>query len=365
MIRYAAPLMMSAALIALPSFAGAQDQTVNIYNWSDYIGETSLEDFTAATGIAVNYDVYDSNEVLEAKLFAGNTGYDVVVPTAQPQLARQIEAGLHQKLDKSKIPNLANLDPVLMERVALADPGNEHAAIYQWGTNGFGYNTAMIAERMPDAPVGSWDMIFDPDVVAKFADCGVTMFDSPSEVIPVALNYLGHPPLSEDPAHLAEVEALLLSIRPHIKYFHSSQYINDLANGDVCVAMGFSGDIIQAQARATEAENGNDIRYVIAEEGTVVWFDTLVIPVDAPNPDAAHAFINFMLEPQNIAAVTNFVAYANAVPASLEFVDPAISGDPQIYPTAEIQQKLFSLQPVSADYERARTRLWTTVKAGR
>jgi len=354
---------MGGALIASP--ASAEDKVVNVYNWSDYIGETTLEDFTAETGITVNYDVYDSNEVLEAKLLAGHSGYDVTVPTAQPQLARQIKAGIYQKLDKSKIPNFKYLDPKMMERVASADPGNEYAAIYQWGTNGFGYNIGKIEEAMPDAPVGSWDMVFKPEVVKHFADCGVTLLDSPSEILPVVLNYLGHDPLSEDPKHLEEAEKLLLSIRPYIKYFHSSQYINDLANGDVCLSVGFSGDIVQAQTRAAEAENGVEIQYVIPEEGTVIWFDTLAIPADAPHPEAAHAYINFVLDPKNMAGITNYVAYANAVPDSLEFVDDEIKGDPQIYPTAETQEKLFSLSEVGPKYERARTRLWTTVKAGK
>ena len=353
------------AMLSITATAMAQENVVNIYNWSDYIGETTLEDFTAATGIEVNYDVYDSNEVLEAKLFAGNSGYDVVMPTAQPQLARQIAAGIHQKLDKSKVPNFANLDPAMLERVAAADPGNEYAAIYQWGTNGFGYNVSMIEERMPDAPVGSWDMVFDPDVVKNFADCGVTLLNSPSEVMPIVLHYLGHPPQSEDEAHLKEAEELLLSIRPYIKYFHSSQYINDLANGDTCLSVGFSGDIVQAQVRAEEAENGVDITYVIPEEGTVVWFDMMAIPADAPHPENALAFINFVLDPENMAGITNYVAYANAVPASLEFVDPEVKEDPQIYPSAETQEKLFSVGEVTPKYERARTRLWTRVKAGR
>ena len=353
---------ITGVLVANPALA--EDKVVNVYNWSDYIGETTLDDFTAATGIKVNYDVYDSNEVLEAKLLAGHTGYDVVVPTAQPQLARQIKAGVYQKLDKSKIPNYANLDPKMLKLVESADPGNQYAAIYQWGTNGFGYNDAMIKARMPDAPVGSWDMIFKPEVVKHFADCGVTMLDSPSEIMPLVLNYLGYSPTSDDPKALAAAEKLLLSIRPYIKYFHSSQYINDLANGDVCLSIGFSGDIVQAQARAEEAGNGNEIHYVIPEEGTVIWFDMMAVPADAPHPDEAFAYINFVLDPKNMAGITNYVAYANAVPASLEYVDDEVKNDPQIYPTPDVQAKLFSIGEVSPKYERTRTRLWTKIKSG-
>jgi putrescine transport system substrate-binding protein len=347
---------------ALPGTAAAE--TVNVYNWSDYIGETTLEDFTNATGIDVNYDVYDSNDVLEAKLLAGNSGYDVVVPTAQPHLARQIDAGIYMPLDYDQIPNAQYLDPVLMEQVALADPGNEHAVIYQWGTNGFGYNVGMIEERMPDAPVNSWDMIFDPEVVSQFEDCGVTMLDAATEMLPLALHYLGLDPNTEDPDDLAAAEELLMSVRPYVKYFHNSQYINDLANGDICLAVGWSGDVLQASYRAEEAENDQEITYVIPEEGTVVWFDTLAIPTDAPNPEAAHAYINFVLDPEVMAGITNYVAYANAVPASLDYIDPEIASDPRVFPPQDVLERLFSTRVVSPRFERLRTRTWTRIRTG-
>lgn len=349
------------ALIA-PALAGAQQ--LNIYNWSDYIGETTLEDFTAETGIEVTYDVYDSNDVLEAKLLAGNSGYDIVVPTAQPHLARQIQAGIYQELDRSKIPNWENLDEGLMERVESADPGNKHAVIYQWGTNGFGYNRAMIEERMPDAPVNSLDMLFDPDVVSKFADCGVSLLDSPTDVLPMALHYLGYDPNSESLEELAAAEELLLSIRPYIRKFHSSQYIEDLANGDICLALGWSGDIYQASFRAEEAGNGNEIVYVIPEEGTIVWFDMLAIPVDAENVDEAHAFINFILDPEVMAGITNYVAYGNPVPESLPMVDDYIRNDPGIFPPPEVQERLYAVTTVSPRFERERTRTWTRIRTG-
>lgn len=354
---------VSSLAVAVASGTAAAD-TVNVYNWSDYIGETTLEDFTAATGLDVNYDVYDNNDVLEARLLAGAAGYDVVVPTAQPHLARQIAAGIYMPLDLDQIPNAANLDPVLMEQVALADPGNQHAVVYQWGTNGFGYNVAMIQERMPDAPINSWDMVFDPEIVAAFEDCGVSMLDAGTEILPLALHYLGLDPNTEDTDDLAAAEELLMSVRPYVKYFHSSQYINDLANGDICLAIGWSGDVLQAAYRAEEAGNGQEITYVIPEEGTVVWFDTLAIPADAPNPEGAHAFINFVLDPEVMAGITNYVAYANAVPASLDFVDPEIVGDPRIFPSREVLERLFSVRVVSARFERERTRTWTRIRTG-
>ncbi len=338
--------------------------TVNIYNWSDYIGETTLRDFTQATGIATRYDLYDSNDVLEAKLLAGGSGYDIVVPAAQPYFAREIAAGVYQPLDKSKIPNLANLDPDLMAKVASADPGNTHGVIYQYGTNGFGYNVDKIDERMPGAPVDSWDMLFEPEVVAKFADCGVTMLDAASEVIPLALNYLGKDPNSEDPADLAAAEQLLVRVRPYVKYFHSSQYINDLASGEICLALGWSGDVVQARMRSAEAQNPQRIEYTLPKEGTMLWFDMLAVPKDAPNPAAAFAFINFVLDPRVMAGITNDVAYANAVPGSLQFVQDEIRNDATIFPPTSVRSKLFVQRVLSADAERARNRAWTRIRSG-
>ncbi|MDF2096774.1 polyamine ABC transporter substrate-binding protein [Aquibaculum arenosum] len=346
--------------------AGAQAQdTVNVYNWSDYIAEDTIANFEAETGIKVNYDVYDSNSVVEAKLLAGSSGYDVVVPTAVPYLARQIEAGIYQKLDRSKIPNWDNLDSTLLRPVGeLADPGNEHAAIYMWGTNGFGYNVKMIEERMPDAPVDSYAMLFEPEVVEKFADCGIAFLDDASEVFPVLLHYLGHDPYDEDPDNLAEAEERMMELRPHIRYFHSSQYINDLANGEICVAYGWSGDVFQARDRAAEAGQGVEIEYTIPSEGTILWYDMLAIPADAPNPDGAHAFINYLLDPEVMADITDYVVYANAVPASLDHVDPEIAEDPAVFPTDEVKERLFSAEVITPRFERLRTRAWTRVRTG-
>jgi putrescine transport system substrate-binding protein len=351
-------------LLGLLAGCTEPSNTLNIYNWSDYIGETTLEDFTAATGIQTRYDVYDSSDVLEAKLLAGHSGYDIVVPTAWPYFAREIRSGLYRKLDKSKIPNMANLDPALMAKVAEADPGNEHGIIYEYGTNGLGYNVEKIEARLPSAPLDSWSMMFDPAVVSKFADCGVTMLDAASEVIPLALNFMGKDPNSTNADDLAAAEALLTSVRPYIKYFHSSQYINDLASGDVCLSLGWSGDIVQARMRAAGAKSPQKIAYSIPKEGTLLWFDMLAVPKDAPHPEAAFAFINFMLEPKVMAGVTNSVGYANAVPDSLPYVDEKIRRDASVFPSSETRSKLFVAKVLPADAERERNRVWTRIRSG-
>ena len=355
-------IAIAAALAALPAAAMAEG-VVNVYNWSDYIGETTVADFEKETGIKVNYDVFDSNETLEAKLLSGNSGYDVVVPTAN-FLERQIQAGAFAPLDKAQLDNIGNMDADIAKIVARHDPDNAHAITYMWGTNGFGYNEEKIKERMPDAPVGSWDMIFNPEVAAKFADCGISLLDSASEVVPSALNYLGLDPNSEDKGDLDKAKALLLSIRPYIKYFHSSQYINDLANGEICIAMGYSGDILQARDRAAEAENGNTIHYVIPAQGAQMWFDMMAIPVDAPHKAEAHAFINYIMRPQVIADASNFVFYANGNAAATPLVSEEVTSDPGIYPSEAIKKNLFSLSARSAKYERLLTRAWTEIKTG-
>jgi putrescine transport system substrate-binding protein len=344
--------------------AGAQAETLNIYNWSDYIAEDTIAKFTEATGIEVVYDVYDSNEVLEAKMLAGSSGYDLVVPTSD-FLQRQIEAGVYQPLDKSKLPNLVNMDAELMAGAAGYDADNAHSVIYMWGTTGIGYNIDMIAERLgADYEVNSWDLVFDPETVAKLADCGVSMLDAPTEVIPAALNYLGHNPNSEDKAELEAAAALLESIRPHIRYFHSSQYINDMANGDTCIAVGWSGDVFQARDRADEADNGVNLAYVVPKEGALQWFDMLAIPADAPNPDAAHKFINFIMEPQITADITNYVWYASANEAALPLIDEEITSDPGIFPTEDAKANLWPAEVKPPKIDRMITRLWTRVTTG-
>jgi putrescine transport system substrate-binding protein len=350
-----------AATLALPAFAQGE---IHVYNWSDYIAEDTVAKFEAATGIKVVYDVYDSNEVLEAKLLAGSSGYDVVVPTSQ-FLQRQIGAGVYQPLDKSKLPNLANMDPGLMEKAAAYDAGNEHAIIWMWGTTGIGYNVNAVAERLgPDAPVDSWALIFDPANAEKLADCGISMLDSSTDMLPSALAYLGLDPTSSEPEDMEKAAALLESVRPFVRYFHSSQYISDLANGEICVAVGFSGDIFIAADRAVQAGTGVEIAYSVPTEGAQQWFDMAAIPADAPNPEGAHAFLNFVMDPQISADITNYVWYANANAASMPMVDPEIAGDPSIFPPEEVLAKLFPTVQHDARTDRLITRLWTSVKTG-
>jgi putrescine transport system substrate-binding protein len=356
--------LVAAALALAGGAAFAQGGTVNVYNWSDYIGPETIKAFEAETGIRVVYDVSDSNEVLEAKLLAGRSGYDVVVPTST-YLQRQIPAGVYQPLDRALLPNLGNLDPALMADAAAYDPGNAHAVIYLWGTNGLAYNPAKIVERLgPDFAVDSWSVLFDPAIAAKLADCGIAMLDSPAEMVPIALNYLGLPPDSVASEDLDQVTALLAAVRPHVRYFHSSQYVSDLANGEICLAVSFSGDAFIAADRAEAAGRGVEVAYVVPEEGGMQWFDMLAIPADAPNPANAHAFIDFLLRPEVIAAATNHVFYPNANLPAAEFVDPDILADPAIYPDAARRERLFA-QPVhDARGDRALTRLWTRVRTG-
>lgn len=356
----------SPATMSAPAAAAAGDgeNVLNVYNWSDYIAEDTIAAFERETGIEVRYDVFDSNEVLEAKLLAGNTGYDIVVPSAS-FVARQIEAGLFQPLDRAKLPNLENLDPEAMKVLAGYDPGNRHVVPWLWGTTGIGYNVAKIRERMPDAPIGSWDMLFKPEIVEKFADCGVALLDAPTEVFPSALRHLGLPTASQRAEDLAQAEALVMGIRPHVRYFHSSQYINDLANGEVCLVLGWSGDVFIARDRAREARNGNEVAYFIPREGALVWFDTMAIPKDAPHPDNAHRFIDYVLRPAVIAAITNHVNYPNANAAATPLVDEAIRGDGAVYPDAATRQNLFPNAVNPPDYDRLVTRAWTRIKTNR
>ncbi len=354
------------AVVALALMAGsaqAQEKVVNVYNWSDYIDESILEDFEKETGIKVVYDVFDSNEVLETKLLAGGTGYDVVVPTGT-FLARQIQAGVFQKLDKSKLPNLSNMWDVVEKRTANYDPGNEYSINYMWGTTGLGYNEEKILERMPDAPVTSWRMLFDPEVVSKFADCGIHVLDAPTEMIPAALNYIGEDPDSKDPDVIAKAEPVLMAIRPYIQKFHSSEYINALANGDICLALGWSGDVLQARDRADEANNGITIKYVAPDEGVLMWFDQMAIPTDAPHLEEAHTFLNYLMKPEVMAKASNYVYYANGNKASQEFLEEDVIGDPAIYPTPAALETLYTTSPYPPKVQRTVTRLWTKVKSG-
>jgi putrescine transport system substrate-binding protein len=357
-------LMTAAALtFAAMTPAHAEDRVVNVYNWSDYIDESILTDFTKETGIKVVYDVFDSNEILETKLLAGGTGYDVVVPSAT-FLARQIKAGVFQKLDKSKLPNLKNMWGMIMQRTAKYDPGNDYAVNYMWGTTGIGYNKKMVKARLGTDKIDSWSVIFDPARIKKLADCGVYMLDAPTEMIPAALNYLGINPDSHKPADLKKAEDLLLKIRPYIRKFHSSEYINALANGDICMAVGWSGDVFQARDRAAEADQGVDIAYSIPKEGAQMWFDMMAIPADAPHPDAALEFINYLMKPKVIAKASNYVFYANGNKASQQYLDPEVRDDPAVYPDEATMKKLYTTSPLDAKTQRVVTRIWTKVVTG-
>jgi putrescine transport system substrate-binding protein len=354
-----------AIALAVSGAAGAQQRKeVYVYNWSDYIDFKILEDFTKETGIQVIYDTYDSNDLLETKLMAGKTGYDVVVPTSN-FLAREIKAGVIAPLDKSKLPNLKNVDPAIMQRMAAYDPGNAHGVVYMWGTSGIGYNVKKVAERMPNAPVDSLALLFDPTVAAKFKDCGIMVLDAADELVPAALRYLGLNPDAKDADSIAKAEAVLMKVRPYIRKFHSSQYIEDLANGVICIAFGYSGDIVQARQRARDAKKGVEIAYSVPKEGALMWFDNFAIPKDAPNKDNAHAFINYMLRPEVIARASNAVFYPNAIPDSARFVDAAVKADKGVYPPPEVLKTLFSVTPYDQASQRVLTRSWTRVKRGK
>jgi len=340
------------------------DQTVRIYNWSDYIAEDTIPNFTEQTKIKVVYDVFDSNETLEAKLLSGNSGYDVVVPTSN-FLSKQIKAGAFQKLDKSKLPNLVHLDPILMKQLQKADPGNEYAIPYMWGTNGIGYNEKKVKEILgEDAPLNSWDLVFNPKYASKLTKCGIAMLDSADEIMPLALNYIGLPPDSTNKDDYKKAKAMLMQVRPYVTYFHSSKYIGDLANGNICVAIGYSGDVMQAADRADEAENGQVIKYSIPKEGSVLWFDMMAIPVDARSPQNALTFMNYIMEPKVSASITDYVSYANPNKDATALADPEITGNPSIYPDEATMQRLWVDDSLPKKVLRVRTRAWNDFKTG-
>jgi putrescine transport system substrate-binding protein len=350
---------------ALVQSAWAQPFQLNVYNWNDYIDEETIRRFEAETGVKVRYDVYDANETLDTKLRAGRTGYDLVVPTASPFLALQVPARLYRPLDRDKLKNYGNLDPVLMGQLASYDPGNRHAIPWMWGTTGIGYNAEAVKRVMADAPVHSLKILFDPAIIAKFQRCGVVVLDSPTDVIPAALNYLGRDPDSHKAEDLDAVAKLLAAIRPYVRKWHSSEYINDLANGDACLAFGFSGDIKQAAKRAAEVKKPFTVEYVIPQEGSQVWIDAWAIPADAANVDAAHRFLDFLLRPEIAALNSNFIGYANAVPGSLPRIEAAVRDDPAVYPPEEVRRRFYTISAPDRAYERLRTRAWTRVTTGR
>lgn len=356
-------LLGTALLFACATVVSAADE-VRVYNWSDYIDEALLAKFEEETGLKLIYDVFDSNEVLETKMLAGGSGYDVVVPSGT-FLQRQIAVGAFQKLDPSKLSNRSNLWDVIEKRTSRYDPGNEYSVNYMWGTTGLGVNLNRVAEVLgADAPIDSLDLIFKPENMERLAACGVHVLDAPAEVIPAALKYIGEDPDSHDPAVIAKVEPLLMAIRPYVQKFHSSEYINALANGDICVAFGWSGDILQARDRAAEADAGVEIAYHAPKEGALMWFDQMAIPVDAPNPEGAHLFLNFIMDAQNMAQASNYVFYANGNLASQAYLLPEVIGDTAIYPDAATLENLYITTPYPGKVQRTVTRLWTRVKSG-
>ncbi|MGQ7960503.1 polyamine ABC transporter substrate-binding protein [Pseudomonas sp. SP16.1] len=344
--------------------AQAEDKVLHVYNWSDYIAEDTLDNFQKETGIKVVYDVFDSNEVLEAKLLSGGSGYDVVVPSNQ-FLAKQIKAGVFQKLDKSKLPNWQNLNPDLMKALENADPGNQYAFPYLWGTTGIGYNPEKVKAALGVDTIDSWDVLFKPENMEKLKSCGVAMLDAPDEVYAAALHYQGLNPNPTSTDDVAKAEELLMKVRPYVTYFHSSKYISDLANGEICVALGWSGDVFQAQARAEEAKNGVPVAYAIPKEGAASFFDMMAIPADAKNVEAAHTFLNYILTPEVIAPISDYVAYPNGNAKATPLVAEEIRNNPGIYPTEEASKKLYTFSELSPSVQRAITRSWTKVKSGR
>jgi putrescine transport system substrate-binding protein len=358
---------VAAAAIALlwTGAAGAQGQIVNVYNWSDYIEPTVIADFTKETGIKVRYDTFDSNDTLETKLLAGKSGYDVVVPTGF-FLERQIKAGVFQKLDKAKLPNLVNLWPEIVQRLAAHDPGNLYAVNYMWGTTGIGYNVKKAREILgPDAAVDSWDIVFKPENLAKFKSCGVHLLDSSDDILPAALKFLGFDPNSRSEAELQKAADLVGKVRPSVRKFHSSEYLNGLASGEICFAVGFSGDVKQAQKRAAEAKNGVEIAYAIPKEGAQLWFDNLAIPKDAKHVAEAHAFINYLQKPEVAAKNSNLISYANGNLASQKFIDKEVLEDRTIYPDEATMARLYTIKVYDAATQRLMNRLWTRIKTGR
>lgn len=357
----------TAALILSMSLAacgqGDKQDTLKIYNWSDYIDPLILADFTKETGIKVQYDTFDSNEILETKVLQGDTGYDIVAPSNH-NIPRYVTAGAITALDKSKLPNEKNLWPEIMAYMEPFDPGSKHTIPYMWGTIGIGYNVKEVAKRLPGVNIDSWAVVFDPANLAKLKDCGVYYLDASEDMYAVALNYLGKDPNSKNLADYKAATDMMIKARPFVRKFHSSEYVEALANGDICVAIGYSGDILQAKTRAEEAKNGVEINYVIPKEGSQVWFDVFAIPADAPNKEAAYKFLDYMLRPDVIAKSSNFTQYANANSAATPLVDPAVRDNPNVYPTPEVSKRLFVTTAKDQALLRDVTRMWTRVQTG-
>lgn len=363
MIRYVLALIVLA--FATATGASAQERVVNVYNWPDYIDPQVIENFTRETGIKVVYDTYDSNEIVETKLLTGKSGYDIVVPSGA-FLQRMIKANVFLKLDKAKLTNLKNMWPEIAKRVAVFDPGNEHSIDYMWGTTGIGINVQTVRERLgPDMPLNTWDLLMKPEISAKLKDCGIHVLDSSEDIFPSILGYLGLNPDSKKQEDLMKAAEALFKVRGNIKKFHSSESINALANGDICMAVGYSGDILQAMKRAKEAKNGAEIAFLIPREGALMWFDVIAIPADAPHPSEAHEFINYLMRPDVAAANSNLVSFASGVLAARPLVKKEIGANAGIYPDDATFQRLFTNTAYDEKAQRIVTRQWTRIKTGR
>jgi putrescine transport system substrate-binding protein len=353
----------SGARVTQPSDMKDHEKVLNLYIWADYLAPDTISSFEKLTGIKVHVSYFETNETLEARMLTGNSGFDVVVPTA-PFFQRQIRSGAYLLLDKKALPNLVNLDPAIMARVALNDPGNEHGVVYAWTTYGIGFNEKVVSEALPNVPVDSWRLIFDPAFAAKLAKCGISTIDAPAGVVRLVLKYLGKNPNAPSPQDLDDAASVLMKIRPYIRNIDSSNYTEAMANGDICVALGYSGDFVQARKRAEEAKNGIKIDYAIPQEGSLISFDMLAIPKDAPHVANAYLFINYLMNPRVIANVTNFVGYANANVAATPLIDASIRSDTVVYPTRDQQERLFVQMQDPPEQARAITRLWQRFKTG-
>lgn len=357
----------AAGLLLCASLASAAEpRTLSVYNSPDYVAEDTVENFTHGTRIQVTYDVYDAYETLDRTLTAGRSGYDVVFSPAQPIAQRHVASGLYRPLDRAKLSRYRNLDPGILKALEKVDPGNRHLVPYMWGTTGIGYNAAQVREALGEgAPVDSLRMLFDPEVVSRLARCGVAVLDDEGQGLGAALIYLGKDPNSTEEKDIEAAAEVIARVRPHVRYFHSTRYIDDLADGNVCVCLGHSGDVLRARDRAEEADSGVEVSFSIPKEGALLWVDVMAIPKDAPRPDNAHAFIDFLLRPDIIADVTNYISYANANQAATRFVDEEIREDPGIYPPREVRARLVTRESPPAESERLRTRAWTRVTSGR
>jgi putrescine transport system substrate-binding protein len=348
---------------SVPPAAGAEEKVVNVYNWYDYIKPDVLRKFEARTGVQVRYNVFDSNNTLAARLLAGHSGYDVVFPSGA-YLESLVAAGVFRALDKSRLPNLKNLDPTIMQRLAAHDPGNVHAVDYTWGITGMAYNEAAVRARVPQAPVDSWSLLFDPKVAARLADCGIGLYESPNIIVPSVLAWLGEPPNSEDPAKLERAQTALAAVRPYIRKISSGSLVDDVATGELCLIIASNGDAMQAQERTRIAANGIQIRYSIPKEGAVIWFDAAAVPVDAPHPDNAHRLIDFLMDPAIAAENSNAIHFPNGNAASQPMLQPDLT-NAAIYPKGELASRLIPERAKSEEYARLRTRMWTRFRTGK